>query len=130
MRMQRTIRGPLEQRELAPDAWAWAAPGGAELLIRGADPGAAELLRRAVPSAVSVDWLKDGALVTLITELGPRPLRARVAVTHEPLARLYETLPLARLDLRARRFWRRVFFLVRIPGGRRLLKILARRTGA
>jgi len=130
MRMQRIMRGPLEQRELAPGAWAWAAPGGDELLIRGADPGAAELLRSAVPSAVSVDWLKDGALVTLITDSGPWPLRARVAVTHEPLARLYETLPLARLEPKARRFWRRVFLLVRIPGGRRLLKLLARRAGA
>jgi len=128
--MQRIMRGPLEQRELAPGAWTWAAPGGGEVLIRGADPGAAELLREAVPSAVSVDWLEDGALVTLSMASGPRPLRARVAVTHEPLARLYETLPLAKLDPRARRFWRRVFFLVRIPGGRRLLKLLARRTGA
>ncbi len=130
MRMQRILKGPLEQRELAPGAWAWTAPGGAELLIRGADPGAAQLLRRAVPSTVSVDWLEDGALVTLVTGSGPRPLRARVAVTHDPLARLYETLPLARLDAQARRFWRRVFFLVRIPGGRRLLKLMARRAGA
>jgi hypothetical protein len=127
--MQRIIRGPLEQRELAPGAWAWAAPGGGELLIRGVDPGAAELLRSTVPSAVSVDWLKDGVLVTLVTDLGPRPLRARVAITHEPLGRLYETLPLARFEPRARRFWRRVFFLVRIPGGRRLLKLVARRAG-
>jgi hypothetical protein len=128
--MQRIMRGPLEQRELGPGAWAWAAPGGGELLIRGADPGAAEFLRGAAPSAVSVDWLEDGALVTLITDAGPRPLRARVAVTHQPLARLYETLPLARLEPQARRFWRRVFFLVRIPGGRRLLKLVARRAGA
>jgi len=128
--MQRIMKGPLEQRELAPGAWAWATPGGGELLIRGADPGAAELLRGAVPSAVSVDWLKDGVLVTLITDSGPRPLRAHVAVMHEPLARLYETLPLARFEPEARRFWGRVFFLVRIPGGRRLLKLVARRAGA
>jgi hypothetical protein len=33
---------------------------------------------------------------------------------------------LADFDARARRFWRRVFVLVRIPGGRRLLGMLAR----
>jgi len=127
---QRLIRGPLERRQLAPDAWVWSAPAGAELLIRGAGPGAAEILRNAVPSAICVDWLKDGALVTLIGDAGRRQLRVRAAVMHEPLARLYESLPLVILDARARRFWRRVFLLVRIPGGRRLLKLLARRAGA
>jgi hypothetical protein len=127
--MQRLIRGPLEQRELSPGSWQWSAAGGAELLVRGAEPGADQVLRRAAPRAISVDWLKDGALVTLMTEAGPRLLRARAAVTHEPLARLYETLPLMRFEPRARRFWRRVFFLVRIPGGRRLLGLVARRAG-
>ena len=127
--MQRLIRGPLERRELSPGTWHWSAPGGGELIIRGAEPGAAEVLRSAAPRAVSVEWLKDGALVTLITDAGPRLLRARVAVAHEPLAHLYETLPLLSFEPQARRFWRRVFFLVRIPGGRRLLGLVARRAG-
>jgi len=37
---------------------------------------------------------------------------------------LYAALPLAQFDRRARRFWRRVFLLVRIPGGRSLLGML------
>ena len=97
-RMQRLIRGPLERRELSHGTWQWSAPGGGEVLVRGAEPGAAEVLRSAAPRAISVDWLKDGALVTLITDAGPRLLRARVAVAHEPLARLYETLPLMSFD--------------------------------
>jgi hypothetical protein len=36
-------------------------------------------------------------------------------------------LPLVSFDDKARRFWRRVFRLVRIPGGRHLLGVLARR---
>jgi hypothetical protein len=40
------------------------------------------------------------------------------------LGHLYESLPLVSIDADARRFWRRVFRLVRIPGGRFLLKIL------
>jgi len=34
--------------------------------------------------------------------------------------------PLASIDADARRFWHRVFRLVRIPGGRYLLKLLTR----
>jgi hypothetical protein len=126
VRMQRVLRGPLERRELAYGAWLWSAPGGGGLIVRGAAP--AEIVGSGTPRAASVDWLEDGALVTLVTEAGPLPLRTRLAVTHEPLERLYEKLPLATLDARARRFWRRVFLLVRIPGGRRLLKLLARRS--
>jgi hypothetical protein len=127
--MQRLIHGPLEPRELSHGTWQWSAPGGGEVLIRGAEPGAAEVLRSAAPRAMSVDWTRDGVLVTLITDAGPHLLRARVAVAHEPLVRLYETFPLMSFDSRARRFWRRVFFLLRIPGGRRLLGLVARRAG-
>ena len=51
---------------------------------------------------------------------------ATSAIVHEPLGHLYESLPLVKFDAKARRFWRRVFRLVRIPGGRYLLKFLAR----
>jgi len=123
-RMQRVLGGPLEGRELVSGVWLWSAPGGGGLMVRGAAP--AEIAGSGTPRAATVDWLEGGALVTLITEMGPLPLRTRLAVTHEPLERLYERLPLATLDARARRFWRRVFVLVRIPGGRNLLKLLAR----
>ena len=91
----------------------------------------------AVPVAIVASGKLNGlaltamllTLVTLITDAGPHLLRARVAVAHEPLARLYDTLPLMSFDSQARRFWRRVFFLVRIPGGRRLLGLVARRAG-
>jgi hypothetical protein len=54
-------------------------------------------------------------------------IRTQTVIVHEPLANLYAALPLATLDANARRFWRRVFTLVRIPGGRHLLGILGRR---
>jgi hypothetical protein len=53
-------------------------------------------------------------------------VEAAAAIVHEPLGRLYESLPLANIDANARRFWRRVFRLVRLPGGRYLLKLLTR----
>jgi hypothetical protein len=127
-RMQRLIGGPLARGEITPGAWRLRAPGGDEVIVRGAVPAEVEIATRGALKGASVDWLREGALVTLITNAGPVPLHASTVVTHQPLARLYEALPLATLDGRARRFWRRVFLLVRIPGGRRLLKLLARRT--
>jgi hypothetical protein len=126
--MQRVIGGPFERGEAAPGAWRWRAAGGAELIVRGAAATEIEIAASR-PRAASVDWLEDGVLVTLVTDAGPVPLRARAAITHEPLTRLYATLPLEQLDKRAKRFWRRVFWLVRLPGGRRLLRLLARRAG-
>jgi hypothetical protein len=67
-------------------------------------------------------------MVTMTSAERRRSLEAQSAIVHEPQTRLYEALPLVVLDDKARRFWRRVFRLVRIPGGRHLLGILARRT--
>ncbi len=65
-------------------------------------------------------------MLTMTSAEQPRTVRAQSVIVHEPLARLYEALPLVTLDAKARRFWRRVFRLVRIPGGRYLLGALAR----
>jgi hypothetical protein len=130
VRMQRVIGGPFERREIVPGAWQLRSVNGALVLVRGAASAELDVATQDAPRAASVDWLPEGALVTLITNAGPIPLRARAVVTHEPLTRLYEALPLVTLDGRARRFWWRVFWLVRLPGGRRLLKFLARRTPA
>jgi hypothetical protein len=46
---------------------------------------------------------------------------------HTPKTRLYENLPLASFDRDAQRFWKRVFRLIRIPGGRLLLGAITRR---
>jgi hypothetical protein len=39
---------------------------------------------------------------------------------------LYDSLPLADFDRSAQRFWNRVFRVMRLPGGRFLLRFLAR----
>jgi len=60
-----------------------------------------------------------------------RPMRhggARTATIHEPRPELYQGLPLVVMDDAAKRFWRRVFLLARIPGGRRLLRWIAERS--
>jgi len=65
-------------------------------------------------------------LLTFIAGEKVASVEAANAIVHEPLEHLYERLPLISIDADARRFWRRVFRLVRIPGGRYLLKLLAR----
>jgi hypothetical protein len=128
---QRTIEGNFSGRELGAGTWQLTAgtSGSGEIYILGAEPSAADLLRGASLRAVSIAWQSGGATLTLVRPDGPRNLNSRTAIIHEPLARLYDGLPLVRLDDRARRFWRRVFRLVRIPGGRYLLGLIARRTG-
>jgi hypothetical protein len=100
---------------------------GAEIYLVGADPGAARILRGTNLVVAALEWRDQGVLLTLNSSDGTTLLHARAALVHEPLGQLYRSLPLARLDSSARRFWRRVFWLVRIPGGRHLLRFLARR---
>jgi hypothetical protein len=127
---RRTVRGRFEVRDLGSGAWhlSTGTAAGPEIYLTGTEPPAAESLRGAVASAVAIDWCDDGVLVALTTAQGTAALQARNALIHEPLSKLYTGLPLASLDDAARRFWRRVFRLVRIPGGRHLLGFIARRS--
>jgi hypothetical protein len=131
-RIERSFRGEFSARDLGSGAWRLTSnePGGAEIHLMGVEPESVRLLAEAKAARVALRWGETGVVVTLITAAGPRQLKPRAATVHEPLPRLYESLPLERLDERARRFWRRVFLLVRIPGGRRLLGAMARRAGA
>lgn len=78
-------------------------------------------------AGVAVEWREDGATLTLELPGGPRVVHARSVIVHEPQERLFDGLKLPQFDAKSRRFWRRVFALVRIPGGRYLLGALARR---
>ena len=103
-------------------------PAGAELFLRGTNSSADEVLKAADISDIDIEWRATTVELTLTSAARRRTLLAQSVILHEPLMRLYETLPLVSLDEKARRFWRRVFFLVRIPGGRYLLRILANRS--
>lgn len=133
--VERTVTASLTAREIAGGAWqlSSATPGGVDLILCGVDAGARAALTGVRAERAVVAWRREGArdaaLVTLTTAGGTVRVHARTVVLHEPQALLYERLPLVRLDDAARRFWRRVFWLVRIPGGRRLLGLVARRSG-
>jgi hypothetical protein len=100
---------------------------GPEIVLTGTDASAAAMLAGSSFNQVTVDWRDGGVRIILASPKGSRVLSARNAVIHEPLTRLYESLPLATFDEAARRFWGRIFRLMRIPGGRYLLKLIARR---
>ncbi|MGO9039237.1 MAG: hypothetical protein ACLPX1_18065 [Steroidobacteraceae bacterium] len=125
----RTLAGRFAIHELGSGVWHMtsAASDGPDIYLVGADNEAARMAGDTNVSAVALEWRERDVLVTLTSIDGPKLLRARAALIHEPLGRLYQSLPLAQFDGAARRFWRRVFALVRIPGGRHLLKIMARR---
>jgi hypothetical protein len=128
--MSKKLSGPFAVRSLGRAAWLLttaAADGPQILLLLETATGAAGLPVDAAIETVALNWRHDGVEVMLALPTGVRSLRAASAIVHEPNARLYQSLPLAGFDEDARRFWRRVFRLIRIPGGRLLLGMIARR---
>ncbi len=129
----RTVSGPFSARKLRPGLWHLysEASVGPELFLDGVGVEADELLQGGPFAALRLEWLADEVTVTLAGVNGVVgrvcQLPARSAVLHEPKPRLYEALPLADFDSGAKRFWNRVFSLLRIPGGRYLLRFIARR---
>jgi hypothetical protein len=131
--VRRNVSGPFTARSLGTGVWHLAedtptgTPSGAEIYLQGAGPEASEVLQGASIAMLGVEWHPGGAKLALTVAGGVRYLTIGSAIIHEPKARLYEGLPLASFDTDAKRFWTRVFRLMRIPGGRFLLKFIARR---
>jgi hypothetical protein len=129
-KMRRNLPGTFLTRELGAGAWRLSRGQGApiEVFLRVADAEAAEAFRLPAVSDIDIEWRAESVLLTMTSAARRRTIKAQSAIVHEPLGHLYAALPLASFDDQARRFWRRVFRLVRIPGGRFLLGVLARRT--
>jgi hypothetical protein len=126
---ERTLTGAFRAIHLAADTWqlTTGAAGAAEIYLCGVDHDAFAVLDGATPGAVALAWSVDGATVALISPAARRQFRSRTATIHEPRPLLYQGLPLVVLNNAARRFWGRVFFIARVPGGRRLLRWIAQR---
>jgi hypothetical protein len=129
--MHKTLSGPFSVRNLGAGAWHLVSgeTSGTEIYLRGAGALAPELLQDPTVSRLDLDWRNEGVKIAVAGTAGVRHLTARTVVVHEPRPRLYKSLPLAGFDADAQRFWRRVFRLIRIPGGRFLLRYIARRGG-
>jgi hypothetical protein len=126
--MRRDLPGTFLTRELGKGAWRLtrSEPTPIELIVLGAEPQAAEALRSPDVRDIGIEWRAAAVSLTMTSAGRSKSARTMSAIVHEPLPRLYDALPLASLDAKARRFWRRVFRLVRIPGGRHVLGVLAR----
>jgi hypothetical protein len=97
-----------------------------DVFLRDAERGAARAFGTAPIVDLGIEWHEKTALLTFMSSGRVATVEAATAIVHEPLRQLYDGLPLVSIDADARRFWRRVFRLVRIPGGRYLLRILRR----
>jgi hypothetical protein len=128
-KMRRNLPGTFLAQDLGDGAWRLSRSEDApvDVFLRGTESGAAEALRSPSVRDIGIEWRSETVVLTMTSAEQPRIIEARSAIVHEPLARLYEALPLVSFDANARRFWNRVFRLVRIPGGRYLLGALARR---
>ena len=131
--VQRTLSGQFRLSTVSADCWRIdnLAPPHESLWLRriGAQTTAQA---SAVPQrldCLTVVWRADGgADVTLVSRGESVTVGASTAMLHEPRERLYDSLPLPQYTRETARFWRRVFRIVRIPGGRLLLGLLARRS--
>jgi hypothetical protein len=128
--MRRHLKGKFTAQDLKGGAWRLARRGlePAEVLLRGADPSAAEVFSPPDIGDIDIEWQAEKVELRATSSGRRRTVESQSAIVHEPMAHLYEGLPLARTDGNSMRFWRRVFWLVRIPGGRFLLAAVARRT--
>lgn len=129
-KLRRNLSGSFVARDISGDVWRLSRhePMPIDILVRGVQREAADVVRPPLVSDVELEW-QDGVVQLTMTS-GQRRVcvKARSAIVHEPLRSLYDALPLAKFDSKAQRFWGRVFRLVRIPGGRYLLGLLARRS--
>ncbi len=125
-KMRRHFAGSFRCTEIGSGTWMLVQgnPQELQIIVRGAQSADMSPLGSEV-SGLSVEWLADAVCLSMSAHGRPASLQTDSAIVHEPLRGLYEQLPLAEFDDKARRFWRRVFALVRMPGGRFLLKYLA-----
>jgi hypothetical protein len=127
--IRQSLPGPFSAKKLNPGLWQLTAEAsdGARVYLHGATPEASKLLEDVRIAALEFEWRTDGVMVRVAGGDGVRHFKSESAFIHTPAARLYESLPLASFDARAQRFWKRVFRLIRIPGGRLVLGAIARR---
>jgi hypothetical protein len=125
---RRNFSGAFLPQDCGNGAWrlSSAAPHEIDVILQGADRGAARAFGTTPLVDLCIEWDAQIALLRFTSADRAATVRAAVAIVHEPLRALYDSLPLVKFDANARRFWRRVFRLVRIPGGRYLLKFLTR----
>jgi hypothetical protein len=130
-KLRRNFSGAFLARDLRFGAWQLSGPAPHEITVflRDTERAAERSFGTGPLAELGIEWHAEKVLVTFMSGERIASVQAGSAIVHEPLEHLYEHLPLVSIDAEARRFWHRVFRLVRIPGGRYLLKALARMKG-
>jgi hypothetical protein len=132
-KMRRNFTGDFAAQDLGKNVWRLTrgAPHRIDVFVQGTRQGAtpSSVARAFGAEAVTnlgIEWHSDMALLSFMSGDRVETVEGATVIVHEPLRHLYEGLPLAQFDQKAKVFWGRVFRLVRIPGGRFLLRFLAR----
>jgi hypothetical protein len=127
-KMRRNYPGAFLAQSRGDDTWqlSRSAPHEMTVFLRDAEQSAARAFGIGPIVELGIEWQAEKVLLTFLSGDKVASVQAASVIVHEPWAQLYESLPLASIDAHARRFWHRVFRLVRIPGGRYLLKLLTR----
>jgi hypothetical protein len=124
---QYMARGPFTALDLGAGNWVLRqTTGSAQIYLRLTASDATKPALICAARNLAVDWRDDAVVVSWTSSAGTDRLTALSVAVHESKERLYDALPLAEFDVAARRFWRRVFRVMRLPGGRFLLRFLAR----
>lgn len=127
-KLRRNFPGAFVAYDRGNGTWqlARAAPHALSVFLRETEHGAARAFDALPIVELGIEWQANSALLTFMSGGKVARVESASAIVHEPLEHLYESLPLVCIDANARRFWRKVFRLVRLPGGRFLLKLLTR----
>jgi hypothetical protein len=130
LKMRRNFSGAFRASDLGNGSWrlSSAVPREIDVFLRGAERRAEQAFGTEPLMDFSIEWRGATALLSFVSGDRIATVETGSAIVHEPLSRLYDSVPLAIVDADARRFWRRVFGIVRLPGGRYLLKLLTRLT--
>jgi hypothetical protein len=132
-KMRRNFSGDFAAQDLGKQVWrlSQGAPHRIDVIVQGTRQGAtpssvARAFGTEPVTNLGIEWHSDMALLSFMSGDRVETVEGANVIVHEPLRHLYEGLPLAQFDQKAKVFWGRVFRLVRIPGGRLLLRFLAR----
>jgi hypothetical protein len=132
-KMRRNFGGEFSAQDLGKNLWrlTQTAPHRIDVIVQGTRHGSSQTspARAFGTEAVTnlgIEWHSDMALLSFLSGERVETVEGANVIVHEPLRHLYDGLPLAEFDQKARTFWSRVFRVVRLPGGRYLLRFFAR----
>jgi hypothetical protein len=132
-KMRRNFSGEFSAQDLGKNVWrlTQTAPRKIDVIVQGARHGSsqtspARAFGTAAVTDLGIEWHRDMALLSFLAGERVETVEGANVIVHEPVRHLYDGLPLADFDQKARTFWSRVFRVVRLPGGRYLLRFFAR----